>query len=81
MTWISVIKSVNVLQTFANLLYNQFHTPPVIYYQEEHSDIPFIAEDVFKEIEGADNGVGDISRTYEAFNYSAALEDFQMNRK
>lgn len=53
----------------------------MIYYQEEHSDMPFISEDVFKEIEGADNGVGDISRTYEAFNYSAALEDFQMNRK
>lgn len=53
----------------------------MIYYQEEHSDMPFIAEDVFKEIEGGDNGGGDISRTYEAFNYSAALEDFQMNRK
>lgn len=41
--------------------------------------MPFIAEDVFKELEGDDKG--DISRTYEAFNYSATIEDFQMNRK
>lgn len=53
--------------------------PPVIYYQSEHTDMPFIAEDVFKELAGDDKG--DISRTYEAFNYSATIEDFQMNRK
>lgn len=41
--------------------------------------MPFIAEDVFKELEG--DNKGDISRTYEAFNYSATIEDFQMNRK
>lgn len=44
---------------------------PVIYYQNEHSEIPFVAEDVFKEIDG------DISRTYEAFNYSLEMDEFQ----
>lgn len=49
----------------------------VIYYQGEQSDIPFIGEEVFKELEGD----GEISRIYEALNISASAEDLQMNGK
>lgn len=49
--------------------------PSVIYYQGDQSDIPFVGEEVFKELEGTD----EISRTYEVLNVSASGEDLQMN--
>lgn len=50
-----------------------------MYYQGEQNDLLFAAEDVFKEL--AEGEGGEISRTYEPFNYSSPVEDFQMNCK
>lgn len=52
-------------------------TLSVIYYQPDQQDIPFITEEMFKEL----NSHKDILRTYHPFNNKESLETFQTNRE
>lgn len=72
----SYLVNLLLLLLFFTKLSHQKELNFVIYYQGAQHDVPYISEDIFKEL---DTTAGDASRNYRRFNHSEELNEFQRN--